>query len=151
MSDPIQDESEEESFNTAPETDVAAMLKKIQQQLAFLEKKIDTLLSQSSQGKPFEQKSFSRPFRGDRPSRPPFRDGRPSRPFRDDRGPRHSDRPRGFGGGPRSDDSGNRSFGGGGVRTFDNPHGAPRRSGGGGGFHSKGGGGKPFFRRKDRE
>ncbi len=145
MSDPIQDESEEEQFNAAEEPDMATMLKKIQQQLAFLEKKIDTLLAQSSQGKSYEQKSFSRPFRSDRPSRPPFRDGRPSRPFRDERGPRHSDRPRGFGGAPRSDDSGNRSFGGG-VRTFDNPHGQ-RRSGGG--FHK--GGGKPFFRRKERD
>ncbi|MCX5687729.1 MAG: hypothetical protein NTV71_03700 [Candidatus Omnitrophica bacterium] len=37
------------------------MIKKIQQQLIFLEKKIDTLINQSS-GKRFEAKRFSKPL-----------------------------------------------------------------------------------------
>jgi len=50
------------------EPDIAAMLKRIQQQLVFLEKKIDTLLKQPS-GRPFERKPFEkRPF--SRPERP---------------------------------------------------------------------------------
>lgn len=44
------------------EQDVIALVKKMQQQLVFLEKKIDILISQS-QDRPFRQKPFSRPFR----------------------------------------------------------------------------------------
>jgi hypothetical protein len=55
--------------------DVFAVLEKMQQQLTYLEKKIDTLIqaSQQSQQKPFErERSFSKP---------PFRSfGRPHRP-----------------------------------------------------------------------
>ena len=42
--------------------DVVALIKKMQQQLEFLEKKIDTLINQS-QEKPFQEKRFSKPFR----------------------------------------------------------------------------------------
>jgi len=43
------------------ETDVVSLIKRVQQQLAFLEKKIDTLISQS-QEKPFRGKPFPKPF-----------------------------------------------------------------------------------------
>jgi len=49
------------------EQDVTALINKIQEQLVSLEKKIDTLISQSSK-KPAEGKHFSKPFqRFDRP------------------------------------------------------------------------------------
>ena len=47
--------------NEQVEQDVVTMIKKIQQQLIFLEKKIDTLINQSS-GKRFEVKRFSKPL-----------------------------------------------------------------------------------------
>jgi len=47
--------------NEPLEQDVVTMIKKIQQQLIFLEKKIDTLINQSS-GKRFEVKRFSKPL-----------------------------------------------------------------------------------------
>ena len=57
------------------ETDVLVLIKKVQQQLVFLEKKIDTLISQS-QERPSREKSFSKPYRSfghtqryDRPER----------------------------------------------------------------------------------
>jgi hypothetical protein len=61
------------------ETDVLVLIRKIQQQLLFLEKKIDTLISQS-QERPSRERSFSKPYRsfghtqrydrGERDSRP---------------------------------------------------------------------------------
>jgi hypothetical protein len=45
------------------ETDVLSLLKKMQQQLIFLEKKIDTLIHQSQARPPFGEKTFSRPHR----------------------------------------------------------------------------------------
>jgi hypothetical protein len=54
------------------ETDVVSLLNKMQQQLLFLEKKIDLLISQSqgrpsgektSQDRPFRKRPFSKPFR----------------------------------------------------------------------------------------
>ncbi len=55
-----------ESDNLLPpqqnESDIYVLIKKIQQQLVFLEKKIDVLISQS-QEKPFREKHFSKPFR----------------------------------------------------------------------------------------
>ncbi len=58
-----------EQFNQNPSvvsssanTDVVALIKKMQQQLDFLEKKIDTLISQSHE-KPLREKHFSKPFR----------------------------------------------------------------------------------------
>ena len=43
-------------------TDVVFLIKRMQQQLDFLEKKIDTLINQS-QGKVFREKRFSKPYR----------------------------------------------------------------------------------------
>jgi len=52
-----------DSLPPAPaEQDVVALIKKMQQQLVFLEKKIDILISQSS-GRPLGEKRFSKPFR----------------------------------------------------------------------------------------
>ncbi len=49
------------------EQDITALINKMQEQLVSLEKKIDTLVSQSSK-KPAEEKHFSKPFqRFDRP------------------------------------------------------------------------------------
>ena len=42
--------------------DLLGVLKRMQQQLGFLEKKIDTLIKQSSD-KPFRERNFSQPFR----------------------------------------------------------------------------------------
>ena len=69
------------------EQDVVALLQKMQQQLVYLEKKIDTLIQQSQQ-KPFSRPggNFSRPFR-------PF--GRPGGNRPDGQG--RPDRPRSFG------------------------------------------------------
>lgn len=47
---------------SAKDADVISMIKKIQEQLGFLERKIDTLLQQSSE-KPFQKKLFDKPFR----------------------------------------------------------------------------------------
>jgi hypothetical protein len=75
---------EESSINlsAAPDesdTDVVSLLKKIQQQVLYLERKIDMLISQSkerpsretgSADRPFRKKPFSKPFRSfDHPQR----------------------------------------------------------------------------------
>ncbi len=66
------------------ETDLLALVKKIQQHLVFLEKKIDTLISHSQQ-KPAQEERFSRPFRPHHSSyRREQRGGYDDRP-RDDR------------------------------------------------------------------
>lgn len=44
------------------EQDVVALIKRMQQQLAFLEKKLDILINQS-QARPFSEKHFSKPIR----------------------------------------------------------------------------------------
>jgi hypothetical protein len=61
------------------DADVVSLLKKIQQQVNFLERKIDLLISQSqerppreklSQDRPFQKRPFSKPFRSyDHPQR----------------------------------------------------------------------------------
>ena len=52
-----------EPLTPAPvEQNVAELIKKMHQQLVYLEKKIDTLISQSS-GRPSSEKRFSKPFR----------------------------------------------------------------------------------------
>jgi CxxC-x17-CxxC domain-containing protein len=61
----------------APQADIAGLINKVQQQLVYLEKKIDTLISQSQEKKfepktfeqkSFQPKSFQKPFqRYDRP------------------------------------------------------------------------------------
>ncbi len=50
------------SSSAPEEQDVAVLIKKMQQQLVLLEKKIDTLIDQSSR-RPFGEKHFSKPFR----------------------------------------------------------------------------------------
>ena len=76
-------------MNEAPqETDVIGLLKKMQQQLVYLEKKIDTLIAQRpvQEGRPPFQKdrNFSRPFR-------PY--GRPHSSSRPDHGRSEHSRP----------------------------------------------------------
>ena len=109
------------------EPDVLALIKKIQQHLVFLEKKIDLLIGQSSQSseRPFnKERRFSRPFSK------PFRPGGHSSHPRDNRERHHSSSERGF-------SQGRRSFEG------------PRGSGENRGFGDRGK--KPFFsRRKSR-
>ena len=93
---------EESSINPAsvpdePDTDVVSLLKRMQQQLLFLERKIDLLISQS-QEKPsgekaspdrhFRKKPFSKPFR---PFDHPQHHGRGGH----GRSPRESDSPQG--------------------------------------------------------
>jgi len=67
------------------ETEMMELLQRMQQQLVFLEKKVDTLLQQTQQRPPSfnRERNFSRPFR------PPF--GRPNRP--DGHGPSHGHGP----------------------------------------------------------
>ncbi len=82
------------------ENEMMELLQRMQQQLTYLEKKLDTLLAQSQQKPAFNrERSFSRPFRpfGNRPNRPDqghgpsFGQGGPNRgPAKQDRG----DRPR---------------------------------------------------------
>ena len=84
------------------DTDIMSVLQKMQQQLTYLEKKIDTILQQQSQPKPFDRgpRNFSKPFRPyGRPSgqghRPEY-GNRPDQGNRPSHGPRpnHADRPR---------------------------------------------------------
>ena len=61
-----------DNFSAPQQTgsDVLVLIKKMHQQLVFLEKKIDILISQS-QEKPFREKRFLKPFRSfGRPYRP---------------------------------------------------------------------------------
>lgn len=145
----MSEQSQHNSPSTpaAPEQDVLALIKKMQQHLVFLEKKIDLLISQS-QARPFREKHFSKPFR---PSGPPYhRSDRAQdntsgeRSF--DRGryfeKRHSAEPRGVGyrkkayDAPRESDSGQRNH-------FEKRHDGEKR-----GFDQKK---KPFpYRQKDR-
>ncbi len=124
--DEQQDEQQEEQFEEsefAPQdqTDVIGLLKKIQQQLGFLEKKVDMLLGKSPD-RPFNrEKRFSKPFRSfgnsrnndrsDRSHAPRERSFDQDRPF--DR-ERSFDRDRGFNRDRGNDNRGseNRGFGG---------------------------------------
>ena len=58
----MNEHSHEDHSSEPPSDHMLGILKKIQQQLAFLEKKIDTLIAQSAE-KPFKEKRFSKPFR----------------------------------------------------------------------------------------
>ena len=139
-----EDEIEEQDEQDAEETkggaeDVMGLLKRMQQQLSFLEKKIDTLLSQSTQ----------QPSQGS--DRPRYNDrgfSRPPRPFGnsyggDRGGPRSSSSDRG-----PSRDRGDYPPRG---RSFDRP---PRRDdsrgGSGGSSGGMGGGGGGFNRDKKK-
>lgn len=157
MSEHLETES-----SSAPvrDADVIALLKKLQQQMVFLEKKLDLLISQQASGQPSGQPTGERAFDRDRPaydrpdrssfkekhfSKPPFRSYGPPQGggFRGDRdrGPSRDrgDRP----GGPSRGFSDRPSYG---RPRRDDRNGPP--SGGGAGF---GGPKKPFYRgRKDR-
>ena len=86
-------EEQNEDLTTSPQvdSDVVSLIKKMQQQLNYLEKKIDLLIGQSPE-RPFRdrEKRFSKPFR------PSFGGGSGGRDF--NRGPRREgfshDRPR---------------------------------------------------------
>ena len=84
-------ENEELNVPSQADSDVVSLIKKMQQQLNFLEKKIDILIGQSPE-RPFRdrEKRFSKPFR------PSFGGGSGGRDF--NRGPRREgfshDRPR---------------------------------------------------------
>ena len=60
----MSEQFEHDAPMASPQADsnVVALIKKIQQQLVFLEKKIDALIGQS-QERPFRNKSFSKPYR----------------------------------------------------------------------------------------
>lgn len=85
-----EEDDQGEEFLEQEESQVIVLIKKIQQQLGFLEKKIDLLLGKS-QDRPFRGKSFSKPFRkfghsqhqerGDRDHHPRERDFGQGRPF----------------------------------------------------------------------
>ena len=146
------EENEELSVPPQIDSDVVSLIKKMLQQLSFLEKKIDILIGQSPE-RPFRdrEKRFSKPFR-------PSFGGGPKRDF--NRGPRREgfshdrpreggfshDRPRESGfskdrpreGGFSQDRPRERSFGQ--ERPFDRKPGAGPR-----GF---GHGDKPFFRHR---
>jgi hypothetical protein len=64
----MSEQPQHNSPSAPAEQDVLALIKKMQQHLVFLEKKIDLLISQS-QARPFREKHFSKPFR---PSGPPY-------------------------------------------------------------------------------
>ena len=145
-------EEEDPSSDVTPsqaEPDVLSLLKKMQQQLTYLEKKVDLLLNQSAE-KPFPEKRFSKPFRSGGHGGPRHGHGEGRRDFGGpprDRGfsgrPDHRPGERNFSRdrqdrGPREGNfSSNRP-------PFDRP-----REGGNRGFEPRK---KPFFqRRKDRD
>jgi hypothetical protein len=127
-----QFEHNDSSSPPQAEPDIAAVLKRIQQQLTFLEKKIDTLISRSPE-RPSGGQRFSKPFRSH------------NRPYHHDKRKHYAgsreggfDRERHFG---KKQGSGNQGFSRGGH--FD------RGEGGGNQRFSRGK--KPFYgRRKER-
>lgn len=142
-------ETESSFASSGKESDVIALLKKIQQQMVFLEKKIDLLVSQqqsAGSGQPTGERAFDR-------ERPSFKDKHFSKPYRSygppqggfggrpDRGPRD--------GGPR----GGREGYGSGRPSFGRPRRDDQHRGpSGGGRPGFGGPKKPFYRgRKDRD
>ncbi len=112
------------------DSDVVALVKKIQQQLVFLEKKIDILIGQSSE-RPFQRREFPKPFRPlSGPASPGGgRQAGFNRSHHYGKGERGHPREGGFGGGPR---------------YFDKPQGGENRGFGG---HKK----KPFFRKRKEQ
>lgn len=68
------------------ESDMVVLIKKMQQHLVLLERKIDTLISQSQQPqeRPFREKRFAKPFRSFGPSHPRAR-GEYNNSFREPR------------------------------------------------------------------
>jgi hypothetical protein len=145
----MNDENRNDSLEATPqvESDVSSTLKKIQQQLIFLEKKIDALITQSQAAAPRE-KYFSKPSR---PFDRPYRHGKGgyegNRAHRGpDQGPRfekrHEGDERGYGHKNRPHDDPHGS-GPGQERPFGKTHGGQRSE-----FRHKK---KPFYYgRKDR-
>jgi hypothetical protein len=100
----MNEEFKDENPSVLPqaEPDVVVLIKKMQQQLIFLEKKIDILINQS-QGAPPREKYFSKPYRsfdrshrygkGERDSSPGERGPAQGRTFEK----RHGEESRGFG------------------------------------------------------
>jgi hypothetical protein len=112
--------NEESNSNTPavpdpPDTDLVSLLKKLQQQLLILEKKVDLLIGRSQempfQDRPFRKKTFSKPFRsfdqphrhgkGEREHHPRERDSAPGhfyerRPKEKSRGANPKRKPFGF-------------------------------------------------------
>ena len=80
--DDLYEEEEEESQFAM---DIIGMLKKIQQQLIYLEKKIDSLVRQSP-GRPPREKHFSKPFRPGQPREQGSEQGQRSQEWRPGRG-----------------------------------------------------------------
>lgn len=88
--------TENDETEKTGEQELLALMKRMQQQLSFLEKKIDTLLSQAQPSeRPFRDRNFSK---GHRPFRPSHRHERGPREERSGERPyseeRHYDRPR---------------------------------------------------------
>lgn len=125
----------EDKTEISEQGDVLAIVKKMQQHLVYLEKKIDMLLENQSSGS--GQRSFKPRFGGS---------GRPFNRHRENRGERNFGGRSGFGGERRErHDSGRESEG----NTFEANEGRPfqKRGGHGGGFNR--GGKKPHWK-KDR-
>ena|SRR3989338_1326163 len=143
--------SENSSTSQQPESDVLVLIKRMHQQLIFLEKKIDMLINKS-QEKPFREKHFSKPFRSfSRPYRPGQHHDKQDRgedfEERGSRSGHHFEKHRGnedqgFGG-PKKHYSDDRESSPGQGHHFKNKFGGKKR-----GFGS----GKKFFshKRKDR-
>ena len=107
VSDPPQNES----------VNMAAVLKDIQQRLVFLERKIDTLLSQSLERQAFKERNFSKSPRAfgrfNRHNKGRHDNGPRGESFSQSQ-PRHFDRPR---------EEGNQGFGSGKKHFFHRGHG----------------------------
>ncbi len=94
-----------ENISNQPQSgpsNTAAVLKDIQQRLVFLERKIDTLLNQSSERPSFQKRDFPRPQRPfgrfNRHGRGQHENGPREGNFSQPQQPRHFDKPREDGG-----------------------------------------------------
>ena len=141
--DTMTEQSQEKDISSASpdNSEVVALIKKLQQQMAYLEKKIDILVEGSSR-KPFGEKRFSKPFRsggGRHSGRGGWTEGRNhSRDRNSGGGSRSFDRSRGgqgFGGQSRD----RQSYSGGQSRDRQSYSGGQSRGGQGYGGQSRGG------------
>ena len=114
--DTMTEQSQQKDISSASpdNSEVVALIKKLQQQMVYLEKKIDILVEGSSR-KPFGEKRFSKPFRsggGRHSGRGGWTEGRNHSRDRNSGGTRSFDRSRGgqgYGGQSRD----RQSYGGG--------------------------------------
>lgn len=123
------------STSQQAESDVLGLIRKMHQQLVFLEKKIDILISHS-QEKPFREKPFSKPFRS---FGRPYRTGYPQDKRAHDEGSRERNFPSGHHfekrpgnehrkfGGPQKSYSGDREDGSMHERHFKKKFGGPKK------------------------